>query len=104
MPKFDLSVKRIERLTNNQERGIITRTEFLNDFLIIVGADHDTAESAKLVDLLPRPHRDAVFARLRELQETDFVWRPVLIGPGFSENGVARIQSQLRRLAELLEV
>ena len=92
--------KRIKRMVAFQDRGLLSETELVETLLLEFCEVVDTNETVTLFNSLPTGLRSAIFARLLELRNCDFKWRPFMIGSGFDENGLARLSGQLAELFE----
>lgn len=80
------------------DRGLLSQIEvvegLLHEFCDLI----ETHETVTLFNSLPTAFRSAFRTRLMELKTDDFKWKPLMIGVGYDETGLARLSVQLAKL------
>jgi hypothetical protein len=97
-----LEVKMISLYQTGAFTASAVASTFLYNMLV---DDAEDAQVLSLVSELPSEIQRSLFTLLRDIRRGNFIWRPLLIGPGLKEETVEQRNPKiLARICELLDI
>jgi len=93
---------KIEKLVGQFSGGLATEAEVVNELLLTFANLDEEQDLSPLFDLLPNKLKEAVLRRLNDLESKEFQWRPFVIGEGFNEAELERLNKKLRIIQRAL--
>ncbi|HEX7377934.1 MAG TPA: hypothetical protein VF278_12515 [Pirellulales bacterium] len=83
-------------------RNIINSTDLVHLFVHnVIFADRQ-GDVASLLALLPPEVAEDVLVFIRTTRQNGYRWHPSVVGPGFTDAGLAKISSGLREMDQIL--